>query len=173
MSRVDKLLPCPFCGGEAEIEREGTGRQSCIVSCLNCGCHLESGETFNSGSRWNTRVNVLKVGDFLKDGIQRAQAHGDSVAMHEFLVFMNPRYRGPNWRWGDFKKHVIQAADVTVWQNFSDEEWKAWESEIRASTKTSASYAADRVLQTSGLMDWWSYAVDEAQKKSDEGNSES
>ena len=56
-----KLLPCPFCGGNAEIEQEGTGRQSCIVRCTNCGCSLESSESFNSGSSWNTRVLLQKT----------------------------------------------------------------------------------------------------------------
>lgn len=50
------LLPCPFCGGAAEFERRGTGRQSCIVACTDCGCRLETGETWNSGRQWNTRV---------------------------------------------------------------------------------------------------------------------
>ena len=54
---TQKLKPCPFCGGEAEFERTGTPRQSCIVTCTECGCRLESGETGElSGISWNTRV---------------------------------------------------------------------------------------------------------------------
>ena len=50
------LLPCPFCGGEAEIERMGSGRQSMIYSCGNCGCRLETSETFlRHHCAWNTR----------------------------------------------------------------------------------------------------------------------
>ena len=49
------LLPCPFCGGEAEVERSGTNRRSHIIACTDCGCRLETGETWNAGSAWNTR----------------------------------------------------------------------------------------------------------------------
>lgn len=49
------LLPCPFCGGEAEIERYGTGRYSTIYRCTECSCSLETGETFHHGKRWNDR----------------------------------------------------------------------------------------------------------------------
>lgn len=48
------LLPCPFCGHDAEVEREGTGRQSCIVACTWCGCRLESNES-GAGAAWNER----------------------------------------------------------------------------------------------------------------------
>lgn len=52
-----KLLPCPFCGSEAEIERRGSARQSTIYRCTNCSCSLETGEVFNIGDRWNMREN--------------------------------------------------------------------------------------------------------------------
>ena len=51
------LKPCPFCGGEAEIERPGTRRQSCIVSCTNCGARHEGpDEGEQSGDTWNERA---------------------------------------------------------------------------------------------------------------------
>lgn len=49
------LLPCPFCGGSAGIERKGTAKQSSIIACNDCGCRLETGEIWNIGKRWNTR----------------------------------------------------------------------------------------------------------------------
>jgi Lar family restriction alleviation protein len=51
----ETLLPCPFCGGEAKIERVGTARQSCIIACQECGCRLETGEVWTMGEQWNTR----------------------------------------------------------------------------------------------------------------------
>lgn len=48
------LLLCPFCGGEASIERYGNTRVSTIYSCDDCGCQLETGEEFH-GRAWNTR----------------------------------------------------------------------------------------------------------------------
>ena len=56
MPTSEQLLPCPFCGGEAEIERLGDRRQSTQYSCTNCGCFLETGEEWGHGKRWNTRV---------------------------------------------------------------------------------------------------------------------
>jgi Lar family restriction alleviation protein len=54
-SPVD-LAPCPFCGGAAEFERRGTGRQSCIVVCGDCGARHESGDSGDRcGSSWNRR----------------------------------------------------------------------------------------------------------------------
>ncbi len=63
-----RLRPCPFCGDEAEFEREGTRRQSCIVSCTNCGGSHECGdEGDRSGSHWNSRA-----GDEMTDAILAA-----------------------------------------------------------------------------------------------------
>ncbi|PTL88579.1 hypothetical protein C6W88_15800 [Halomonas litopenaei] len=53
---MNKLLPCPFCAGEAEFGRIGTPRQSCIVACTDCGGRLESNEEGGAcGSQWNDR----------------------------------------------------------------------------------------------------------------------
>ena len=53
---MPELKPCPFCGGEAEIERMGTHRVSMIITCSDCGCSVESGETWiDEHSRWNQR----------------------------------------------------------------------------------------------------------------------
>ena len=50
------LLPCPFCGGEAEVERIGTNRVSSMVACTNCGARVEANETFDTGDAWNRRT---------------------------------------------------------------------------------------------------------------------
>lgn len=53
---MSELLPCPFCNGNAVIERMGSGRVSMIYTCEDCGCRLETGETFlNPYCSWNTR----------------------------------------------------------------------------------------------------------------------
>lgn len=51
-----ELLPCPFCGGEASVEQQGTNRISTIYSCDDCGCRLETGETWQVPARWNERA---------------------------------------------------------------------------------------------------------------------
>ena len=50
------LLPCPFCGGKAVVERYGNSRQSSIYRCVACGCGLETGEISGYGRIWNNRV---------------------------------------------------------------------------------------------------------------------
>lgn len=60
MSEQVKFKPCPFCGGEAEIERYGNKRQSTIYVCTECGCRLETGEEFNHGKMWNERFEQAK-----------------------------------------------------------------------------------------------------------------
>jgi predicted RNA-binding Zn-ribbon protein involved in translation (DUF1610 family) len=50
------LLNCPFCGGEAEIKRQGTPRVSMLYACTECGCELETGETGTAYLMWNRRV---------------------------------------------------------------------------------------------------------------------
>jgi len=50
------LKPCPFCGGEAEVQQDGNRRQSCIVACTECGCTLGSNEN-GYGYHWNMRVD--------------------------------------------------------------------------------------------------------------------
>ena len=56
MSSRIELLPCPFCGGKAEINRFGNFLQSTQYECTDCGCLLETGEEFNHGTQWNTRA---------------------------------------------------------------------------------------------------------------------
>lgn len=56
------LLPCPFCGGKAAVERQGTARQSSIIACEDCGGRLETGEIWSIGDRWNTRTPALPSG---------------------------------------------------------------------------------------------------------------
>lgn len=52
------LAPCPFCGGEAEIQQQGTNRVSMIIGCTSCSCTLETGETWiDENSQWNNRAN--------------------------------------------------------------------------------------------------------------------
>jgi len=56
-----ELLPCPFCGAEAEIERRGSQRASMIIACTNCGCRVESGDVVGLTEpkvyRWNRRAH--------------------------------------------------------------------------------------------------------------------
>lgn len=54
---IPDLKRCPFCGGEAEVERQGTKRESCIISCTECGGLHEGPDEYEMcGYQWNMRV---------------------------------------------------------------------------------------------------------------------
>ena len=56
-----ELLPCPFCGDEAEIQVRGTKNNSMVIACLNCGARVESpdiyGVTDPKYYHWNMRAS--------------------------------------------------------------------------------------------------------------------
>ena len=56
-----ELKNCPFCNGNAAIEQQGTNRISTIYSCCDCGCRLETGETWQTPQRWNTRATDAQL----------------------------------------------------------------------------------------------------------------
>jgi len=62
---AEKLLPCPFCGASASIERLGDRSRSTIYQCDSCSCSLETGEEWGHGSDWNRRTLPPSIRDFL------------------------------------------------------------------------------------------------------------
>jgi Lar family restriction alleviation protein len=61
-----QLLPCPFCGGKAEVLYDNwpawLGGQVFIVECVTCGTHAPGGwkETQNVAEQaWNHRVPTV------------------------------------------------------------------------------------------------------------------
>lgn len=76
-----ELKPCPFCGGEAEFEREGNYRQSCIVSCRSCGArHESSDEDDCNGATWNLRADSDEVTE-LKAQLKLLSAAKPNIAI--------------------------------------------------------------------------------------------
>ena len=63
MSDIESTpLPCPFCGGEAELIRLGSRRCSCQIACTQCGGrHESSDEGARSGESWNERATDPQV----------------------------------------------------------------------------------------------------------------
>lgn len=57
-----KLKPCPFCGGDAEMQQgKYQGLRTFYVSCLGCGARtdLEYAEEF-AADLWNERVSYVE-----------------------------------------------------------------------------------------------------------------
>lgn len=93
---VEALKPCPFCGGEAEIERLGNARQSTIYSCTECGCSLETGEEWSHGRRWNDRAQTTSPAEKDAEIARYREALGLAL---EYWSHRQQRYknRHPVW----------------------------------------------------------------------------
>ena len=92
---------------------------------------------------------------FLNKILPRAQLYGEAAAHHEFVVMLNPKYRGSNFKWEGFVALAVQRAEVSCWQSFTDREWKRWEKDIVEAAGKSAKHTAERLLKESGLLEWW------------------
>ncbi len=84
-----------------------------------------------------------------------AQSHAQAVVYHEFVTLLNPKFRGPNWKWENFETFAVRQAEVTAYQSFSEKDWNEFEKEIVDSVKRTASIWAKMVMQDSGLLEWW------------------
>ena len=80
-----RLLPCPFCGCEAEIERFGNRRQSTLYQCKGCSCSLETGEEWGHGSDWNTRASDQLITTAEADARVKAAVLAEREAIAAFV----------------------------------------------------------------------------------------
>ena len=56
-----ELLPCPFCGGEAEMVSTNYGR---FIRCEMCKAMVKAYDTNEEAIKaWNTRTNTILVGN--------------------------------------------------------------------------------------------------------------
>lgn len=72
-----ELLPCPFCGGEAERftigDDEPNNAGGDVITCTKCqaSSHVEFGRKENLVDRWNTRHREQEIREQPLDTIQR------------------------------------------------------------------------------------------------------
>ena len=71
---ADKLLPCPFCGGEAEIREifvTGFHNALFIAKCRNIGCGAIGSECVKKETaieKWNNRHSPWHTGTLIEKG---------------------------------------------------------------------------------------------------------
>ena len=77
-----KLLPCPFCGGEAEmIKRKSNFPYIHGVWCIGCKCRtsFEKSEEI-AIEKWNTRKPVDDVLERLEELMEKAMSNSEKAA---------------------------------------------------------------------------------------------
>lgn len=97
MTDTTKLLPCPFCGGKAELNTWGNDRDGCHVAkviCDSCSASADSFETQDQAiAAWNRRASPspdlsaenARLREALED-IVEAHDRGDRIAIaHQAL----------------------------------------------------------------------------------------
>ena len=59
MSDYYKLLPCPFCGGEATVmlEQGSSGNKAYCCFCLDCDAETYGDTDDEAVQKWNSRAN--------------------------------------------------------------------------------------------------------------------
>lgn len=66
-----ELLPCPFCGGSAEVVNieDGENAGGSCVSCTRClaSGNLEFGRKENFRANWNRRAAIASIGGHRND----------------------------------------------------------------------------------------------------------
>lgn len=91
-----KLLPCPFCGGDAEYVCSNDGD---YIECTRCGLGTTRHEqgSVNSVQRWNTRNEA----DALRAQVERLKDADDSPRrlLNEVVAKM---------QWHTFKARLLQ-----------------------------------------------------------------
>lgn len=126
-----KLLPCPFCGGEAEIERIGDHSRSTIYGCTDCGASLETGEEWDHGRMWNQRASVES--ELLKSLQAELDEAGRraGAAERKFAMLHDPNSVHIAMIRGDIAKismrqcaHVHGEKTVELWNTLAQEEDK-------------------------------------------------
>lgn len=77
-----KLLPCPFCGGEARLQRKGK-KHGYYVICKKCGCRtpyyqfqfLSDEELRDTAIKtWNTRKPMEQIAEKLETEMKDYEA---------------------------------------------------------------------------------------------------
>jgi Lar family restriction alleviation protein len=63
----DKLLPCPFCGGEAQKFENVMKKGNWFVECRECGANVHYRTEESAIRAWNTRKPMERIVEQLEE----------------------------------------------------------------------------------------------------------
>jgi hypothetical protein len=84
-----------------------------------------------------------------------AQSHVEAIIYREFIAMLNPKYRGPAFRWDLFPNTVLRTCDVSLFNSFPLNAYEKWETEIRAVGHNHAQMVVKKIMEESGILEWW------------------
>ena len=94
---ADKLLQCPFCGGEVELVKQKSDKfEFVLVSCKNCDATIGIGGSNNEQKvieAWNKRTNPWHTGTPTEAGLYVIAFRFGNKIEHEIReMFYSPDY---------------------------------------------------------------------------------
>lgn len=104
---MNKLLPCPFCGEEAERNDELSKGIEGVVTCTDCGACAFAGE-------WNTRAYPR-----LKEAVKEIERKVDK-AMHELSGHFQEGYEEAMCEAKDILYKHIPEANIDMSEEVED-----------------------------------------------------
>ena len=82
------LRKCPFCGGEAKLEK-GLCELDNYVMCLNCRCKTKLHNTKESAVKaWNRRAPLDHIIENIEEYIEEAEHYGFSSAIVDIIAMI-------------------------------------------------------------------------------------
>lgn len=82
MSEI-KLLPCPFCGGEAKVSNLNFNQY--LIFCKDCWAETKPTTGFeNTITKWNTRKPMQEIVEKLEDEMMELRKAGCYLSAHQF-----------------------------------------------------------------------------------------
>lgn len=97
-----KLLPCPFCGGKAELDRHKTNPEFNVAYCPTC-------DDTPSPEQWNTRVGSAAQEAELVAALEQSNA-----ALREFYGSFSHHKFTDRFSYGDIAKDAIVKNNAAI-----------------------------------------------------------